>query len=113
MLGVYESRRLTAAAETISIQPMVAIWATCCVVATWKRKLGQSLLLFNVPEGTVRARLLLVGCGRSAVWTIAANRLLTHVATALNDTGATEGGGVFDRSCGQGPRSQLENPPDG
>ena len=52
-------------------------------------KPGQSLLLFNVPEALCE-RVLLVGCGRGAMDDRRFQQIMTHVATALNETGATE-----------------------
>ena len=89
VLGVYESRRLTPSAEQFD--------AVCGGVLSnllrrgdLEGKPGQSLLLFNVPEA-VCERVLLVGCGREReVDDRRFRQILTHTATTLNETGATE-----------------------
>ena len=89
VLGVYESRRLTPAAEQLD---------TACesfLSALLRRgdlegKPGQSVLLFNVP-GALSERVLLVGCGRER--DLDDRRFRTIVSqslAALNETGATD-----------------------
>ncbi len=89
MLGVYESRRLTPTAEQFD--------ATCGGYlgnllrrGDLEGKIGQSLLLFNVP-GTLCERVLLVGCGREReVDDRRFRQIANHAATALNGTGAVD-----------------------
>mgnify|MGYP003375182815 CR=1 FL=1 len=89
VLGIYESRRLTPAAEQFD--------ATCGgYLSTLLRrgdlegKPGQSLLLFNIPNA-VCERVLLIGCGREReIDDRRFHKIAAHVATALNETGAID-----------------------
>ena len=89
VLGVYESRRLTPAAEQFD--------AACggYLGGLLRRgdlegKPGQSLLLFNIP-GALCERLLLIGCGRERELDDRRFRkIAAHAAAALSETGATE-----------------------
>ena len=89
VLGVYESRRLTLAAEQFDAACGGALGALLRR-GDLEGKPGQSLLLFNVPEALCE-RVLLVGCGRERDLDDRRFRqILHHAATALDDTGATE-----------------------
>ena len=89
VLGVYESRRLTVSAEQFDAA-VGGYLGNLLRRGDLEGKLGQSLLLFNVPEALCE-RVLLVGCGRERdLDDRRFQQIMTHVATALNDTGATE-----------------------
>ncbi len=89
VLGVYESRRLTPAAEQFD-SACGGYLGNLLRRGDLEGKLGQSLLLFNVPEALCE-RVLLVGCGRERELDDRRFRqILNHTATALNDSGATE-----------------------
>ncbi|MCB1825997.1 MAG: leucyl aminopeptidase [Candidatus Competibacteraceae bacterium] len=89
VLGVYESRRLTAAAEQFDTAHGGYL-GNLLRRGDLEGKLGQSLLLFNVPEALCD-RVLLVGCGRERDLDDRRFRqMLVHAATVLNETGATE-----------------------
>ena len=89
VLGVYESRRLTPAAEQFDAACGGALGALLRR-GDLEGKPGQSLLLFNI-SGALCERVLLVGCGRERDLDDRRYRqILNHVATALDDTGATE-----------------------
>lgn len=89
VLGVYESRRLTPAAEQFD-SACGGYLGNLLRRGDLEGKLGQSLLLFNVPEALCE-RVLLVGCGRERELDDRRFRqILHHTATALNDSGATE-----------------------
>ena len=89
VLGVYESRRLTAAAEQFDAA-CGGYLGNLLRRGDLEGKVGQSLLLFNVPEALCE-RVLLVGCGRERDLDDRRFRqLLMHTATILNDTGAIE-----------------------
>ena len=90
VLGVYESRRLTVSAEQFDVAVGGGYLGNLLRRGDLEGKLGQSLLLFNVPEALCE-RVLLVGCGRERdLDDRRFQQIMTHVATALNDTGATE-----------------------
>ncbi|HMR03392.1 MAG TPA: M17 family peptidase N-terminal domain-containing protein, partial [Candidatus Competibacter phosphatis] len=89
VLGVYESRRLTVSAEQFDVA-VGGYLGNLLRRGDLEGKLGQSLLLFNVPEALCE-RVLLVGCGRERdLDDRRFQQIMTHVATALNETGATE-----------------------
>lgn len=89
VLGVYESRRLTVSAEQFDAA-VGGYLGNLLRRGDLEGKLGQSLLLFNVPEALCE-RVLLVGCGRERdLDDRRFQQIMTHVATALNETGATE-----------------------
>ncbi len=89
VLGVYESRRLTASAEQFDAA-CGGYLGNLLRRGDLEGKPGQSLLLFNVPEALCE-RVLLVGCGRERdLDDRRFQQILAHAATALNDTGATE-----------------------
>lgn len=89
VVGVFEPRRLSAAAEKIDA-------ATDGYLSALLRrgdlegKLGQTLLLHNVPN-TLAERVLLVGCGREREVGDSQYRNITaKAATTLNETGSME-----------------------
>ncbi|HRX71364.1 MAG: leucyl aminopeptidase [Candidatus Competibacteraceae bacterium] len=89
VLGVYENRRLTPSAEQLDAA-CGGVLSNLLRRGDLEGKLGQSLLLFNVPEA-VCERVLLVGGGREReIDDRRFRQILTHAATALNETGATE-----------------------
>lgn len=89
VLGVYESRRLTPAAEQFD-SVCGGTLSNVLRRGDLEGKPGQSLLLFNVPEALCE-RVLLVGCGREReVDDRRFRQILAHAVAALNETGATE-----------------------
>lgn len=89
VVGVFEPRRLSAAAEKIDA-------ATDGYLSALLRrgdiegKLGQTLLLHNVPN-TLAERVLLVGCGREReVGDSQYRSIIAQAATTLNETGSME-----------------------
>ncbi|HRZ24765.1 MAG TPA: M17 family peptidase N-terminal domain-containing protein, partial [Candidatus Contendobacter sp.] len=88
-LGVYESRRLTPAAEQFDTACGGAL-GNLLRRGDLEGKIGQSLLLFNLP-GTLCERVLLVGCGREReVDDRRFRQIMHHAAAALNETAAAE-----------------------
>ncbi len=89
VLGVYESRRLTPAADQFD-SACGGYLGNLLRRGDLEGKPGQSLLLFSVPEALCE-RVLLVGCGRERDLDDRRFRqILNNTATTLNDTGATE-----------------------
>ncbi len=89
VLGVYESRRLTPAAEQFDAA-CDGYLGNLLRRGDLEGKVNQSLLLFNVPEALCE-RVLLVGCGREReVDDRRFRQIMNHAASALNQTGATE-----------------------
>jgi leucyl aminopeptidase len=89
VLGVYEPRRLTPTAEQFDAA-RDGYLGNLLRRGDLEGKVGQSLLLFNLPEALCE-RVLLVGCGREReVDDRRFRQIAAHAATALNDTGATE-----------------------
>jgi leucyl aminopeptidase len=89
VLGVYESRRLTPAAEHFDAA-CGGYLGNLLRRGDLEGKIGQSLVLFNVPEALCE-RVLLVGCGREReVDDRRFRQIAHHAATALNGTGAAE-----------------------
>ena len=89
VLGVYQSRRLTPAAEQLD-----AVCGGYLGVLLRRGDLegkpGQSLLLFDVPEAQCE-RVLLIGCGREReIDDRRFRKIAAHATAALNDTGAGE-----------------------
>ena len=89
VVGVFEPRRLSAAAEKIDA-------ATDGYLSALLRrgdlegKLGQTLLLHNVPN-TLAERVLLIGCGREReVGDSQYRQIIAQAATTLNETGSME-----------------------
>ncbi|MBZ4195006.1 MAG: leucyl aminopeptidase [Candidatus Contendobacter sp.] len=88
-LGVYESRRLTRAAELFD-HASHGYLGNLLRRGDLEGKPGQSLLLLNVP-GSLAERVLLVGCGRERDLDDRRFRqIVANAATALQETGATE-----------------------
>ncbi|MCO5761193.1 MAG: leucyl aminopeptidase, partial [Chromatiaceae bacterium] len=89
VLGVYQPRRLTPTAEQFDAA-RGGYLGHLLRRGDLEGKVGQSLLLFNLPEALCE-RVLLVGCGREReVDDRHFRQIAAHAATALNDTGATE-----------------------
>ncbi|MDS4032099.1 MAG: leucyl aminopeptidase [Candidatus Contendobacter sp.] len=89
VLGVYESRRLTPAAEHFDTA-CGGYLGTLLRRGDLEGRVGQSLLLFNVPEALCE-RVLLVGCGREReVDSRRFRQIMHHAASALNETGAAD-----------------------
>ena len=89
VLGVYESRRLTPAAEQFDAA-CDGYLGNLLRRGDLEGKVNQSLLLFNVPEALCE-RVLLAGCGREReVDDRRFRQIMNHAASALNQTGATE-----------------------
>ncbi|MCI0505911.1 MAG: leucyl aminopeptidase [Gammaproteobacteria bacterium] len=89
VVGIFEPRRLSVAAEKIDA-------ATDGYLSALLRrgdlegKLGQTLLLHNVPN-TLAERVLLVGCGREReVGDSQYRQIIAKAATTLHETGAME-----------------------
>ena len=89
VVGVFEPRRLSSAAEKLDA-------ATDGYLSALLRrgdlegKLGQTLLLHNVPN-TLAERVLLVGCGREReVGDSQYRNIIARAATTLNETGSME-----------------------
>ena len=89
VLGVYESRRLTPAAEQFDAA-CGGYLGNLLRRGDLEGKPGQSLLLFNIPEALCE-RVLLIGCGRERELDDRRfHKIAAHAAAALNDTGAIE-----------------------
>ena len=89
VLGVYESRRLAPATEQFDAA-CGGYLGNLLRRGDLEGKIGQSLLLFNVPDALCE-RVLLVGCGREReVDDRRFRQIANHTATALNGTGAVE-----------------------
>lgn len=89
VLGVYESRRLSVAAEQFDAA-CGGYLGNLLRRGDLDGKLGQSLLLFNVP-GALCERVLLIGCGREReLDDYRFHNLAAHTAATLNETGASE-----------------------
>jgi len=89
VVGIFEPRRLSAAAEKLDA-------ATDGYLSSLLRrgdlegKMGQTLLLHNVPN-TLAERVLLVGCGREReVGDSQYRSIISKAATTLNETGSME-----------------------
>jgi leucyl aminopeptidase len=89
VLGVYESRRLTPAAEQFDTA-CGGYLGTLLRRGDLEGKPGQSLLLFNIPNVSCE-RVLLIGCGREReIDDRRFHKIAAHVATTLNETGAAD-----------------------
>ena len=89
VLPVFEGRRLSAATKTVDDASDKYI-STLLRKGDLDGKLGQSLLLHNVPD-TLADRILLVGCGRERDLNESSFRqLIAHSIQALKNTGAPE-----------------------
>lgn len=89
VLGIYESRRLTPAAQALD-NLSDGYLSSVLRHGNLEGKIGQSLLLFNVPN-TLCERVLLIGCGRERELDERRFRqILTHLATALQNSGSSD-----------------------
>jgi leucyl aminopeptidase len=89
VLGIYESRRLTPAAEQFDTA-CGGYLSTLLRRGDLEGKPGQSLLLFNIPNVSCE-RVLLIGCGREReIDDRRFHKIAAHVATTLNETGAAD-----------------------
>ena len=89
VLGVYESRRLTPAADQLDAV-CGGYLGNLLRRGDLEGKIGQSLVLFNIP-GTLCERVLLVGCGREReVDDRRFRQIMYHAVTALNETAAAD-----------------------
>ncbi len=89
VVGVFEPRRLTSAAEKID-NATDGYLSALLRRGDLEGKLGQTLLLHNVPN-TLAERILLVGCGREReVGDSQYRQIIAKAATTLNETGSME-----------------------
>ncbi len=89
VVGIFESRRLSGSAEELDRA------SDGFISATLRRgdlsgKIGQTLLLYNVP-GTLCDRVLLIGCGKEKELNLTRlGEISSRAARLLNDTASTE-----------------------
>lgn len=89
VVGVFEPRRLSAAAKIID-QASNKFLSNLVRRGDIEGKLGQTLLLHNVP-GTLADRVLLIGCGKEReLGDSQYRRIIAAMAQSLNDTGSME-----------------------
>ncbi|HEY5603437.1 MAG TPA: leucyl aminopeptidase [Gammaproteobacteria bacterium] len=89
VIGIFEPRRLSAAAEKID-NAADGYLSALLRRGDLEGKLGQTLLLHNVPN-TLAERVLLVGCGREReVGDSQYRQIIAKAATTLNETGSME-----------------------
>ncbi|NOY66916.1 MAG: leucyl aminopeptidase [Gammaproteobacteria bacterium] len=89
VVGIFEPRRLSQSAEQID-KASDSYLSNIIRRGDIEGKLGQSLLLHNVP-GTLCDRVLLVGCGRERELSPQKyNRIITTATKALNEGGTME-----------------------
>ncbi len=89
VVGVFEKRRLSASARRLDAASD-GLLTSLIRRGDLDGKLGQSLLLHNVP-GTLADRLFLVGCGRERELGDGQYvRVVAHVLRSLQNTGASE-----------------------
>jgi leucyl aminopeptidase len=89
VLGVYEPRRLSPAAEQLD-EAAKGYLSNLIRRGDLEGKLGQTLLLHNVPN-TLCGRVLLVGCGREReLGDSQYRKIIAKTANTLNDIGAME-----------------------
>ncbi|ALP52437.1 aminopeptidase [Candidatus Tenderia electrophaga] len=89
VVGVFEPRRLSPAAERLD-QVSDGFISNLIRRGDLEGKIGQTLLLHNVPN-TLCDRILLIGCGRERELHDAQYRkIIATAATTLNDIGAME-----------------------
>ena len=87
--GIYDKRRPSAAAERLDTASD-GLLNSLMRRGDMDGKLGQSLLLHNVP-GTLADRVLLIGCGREReLGDIQYTKVTAHAMRALEGTGASE-----------------------
>ena len=90
VVGVFEPRRLSSAAEQLD-EVAKGYLSTLLRRGDMEGKIGQTLLLHNVPR-TLAERILLVGCGRERELGDNQYRsIIAKAATKLNETGSMEG----------------------
>ncbi len=89
VVGLFESRRLSAAAKTIDSASKKYL-TNILKRGDIDGKIGQSLLLHNIP-GIASSRVLLVGCGKEKGLSASHYRkIVTNSINKLKTTGATE-----------------------
>ena len=89
VIGVFEPRRLSAPAENLD-KITDGFLSNLIRRGDMEGKLGQTLLLHNVPN-TLADRVLLVGCGRERDFNNGKYRkVITTAVNTLNDTGSME-----------------------
>jgi len=89
VVGVFEPRRLSQSADQID-KASDGYLSNLIRRGDIEGKLGQSLLLYNVP-GTLCDRVLLVGCGRERELSPQKyNKIITTATNALNEGGTME-----------------------
>ena len=89
VVGVFEPRRLSSAAEKID-KATKGYLSSLLRRGDLEGKLGQTLLLHNVPN-TLAERVLLVGCGREReVGDGQYRKIIAKTATTLEETGSME-----------------------
>jgi len=89
VVGVFETRRLSSAAQKLD-EASGGFLANLLKRGDLDGKVGQTLLLHNVPD-VVSDRVLLVGCGKERELTdVVYRKLILKTFQALQDTGATE-----------------------
>lgn len=91
VVGVYEPRRLSEAARQIDKEEVSKGYLSSILRrGDLEGKLGQTLLLHNVP-GTLADRILLVGCGREReLGDTQYRKVLTEAIRTLHETGSME-----------------------
>lgn len=90
VLGVYESRRLSPAAEQFD-NAFSGYLSNILRRGDMEGKADQTLLIIHPPEDALCDRLLLIGCGKERDLDDRRYRkLMAKAITTLNDTGATE-----------------------
>jgi leucyl aminopeptidase len=90
VVGVFEPRRLSAAAETLD-EATNGYLSSLLRRGDMEGKIGQTLLLHNVSD-TLAERILLVGCGKEReLGDSQYYKIIAKAATKLNETGAMEG----------------------
>jgi len=89
VVGVFEPRRLSSAAEKLDVHTD-GFLSNLLRRGDIEGKVGQSLMLHNVPK-TLAERILLVGCGREReLGENQYRKILAKTASLLNQTGALE-----------------------
>lgn len=89
VVGIHESRRLSAAAKAID-KASGKLLSNLARRGDIEGRLGQTLLLHNVP-GTLADRVMLIGCGKEReLGDSQFRRIVATMARSLNETGSTE-----------------------
>lgn len=89
VVGVFEPRRLSSAAEQLD-EVAKGYLSSLLRRGDMEGKIGQTLLLHNVPR-TLAERILLVGCGREReLGDNQYRNIIARAATTLNETGSME-----------------------